>query len=161
MLKKSPSTILKALQQILNTSMLSEVFPIAWKHAIVAPIHKKGDFADKRHFDKLRLYPSGSSHNGGKHHRKDLLMGNCQRSCAEHSKMPNNNDLSKCKKTCYSIVTPSRQFRRLDRGLHRTTHSRSDHQLWPAMIWSGQNKQPKFANPLAIWSMYSTALAHH
>ena len=43
MLKKSPMAIMRTLEIIFNKSIISGHFPETWMHAIVTPVHKKGD----------------------------------------------------------------------------------------------------------------------
>lgn len=42
MLKKSPASIYTALTMILNNTLVSGMYPLQWKEALVVPIHKKG-----------------------------------------------------------------------------------------------------------------------
>ena len=42
---------------IINTSMVTKVFPTLWKHSIIIPIHKSGDIEEPTNFRPINLLP--------------------------------------------------------------------------------------------------------
>ena len=55
MLKKSPMAVMRALEIIFNKSIISGHFPETWKHAIVAPVHKKGGVFSPSNYRPISL----------------------------------------------------------------------------------------------------------
>ena len=56
-LKDSLPVTLSYITCIVNTSIVTGVFPTQWKHAIVVPIHKSGDVEDISNFRPISLLP--------------------------------------------------------------------------------------------------------
>ena len=42
---------------IINTSIVTKVFPKPWKHSIIIPIHKSGDIEEPTNFRRINLLP--------------------------------------------------------------------------------------------------------
>ena len=42
---------------IINTSIVTNVFPKPWKHSIIIPIHKSGDIEEPTNFRSINLLP--------------------------------------------------------------------------------------------------------
>ncbi len=42
---------------IINTSIVTDVFPAAWKHSLVIPLFKSGDISDQSNFRSISLLP--------------------------------------------------------------------------------------------------------
>ena len=40
---------------IINTSIVTKVFPKPWKHSIIIPIHKSGDIEERTNFRPINL----------------------------------------------------------------------------------------------------------
>ena len=56
--KDSLCVIIYYLTIILNTSIVTGVFPVSWKHALVVPVHKGGDTSDCSNYRPISLlYP--------------------------------------------------------------------------------------------------------
>ncbi len=45
------------ITSIINTSIVTDVFPTGWKHALVIPLFKSGDISDPRNFWPISLLP--------------------------------------------------------------------------------------------------------
>ena len=56
-LKDSLPVTLSYITCIVNTSIVTGVFPVQWKHAIVVPIHKSGDVEDISNVRPISLLP--------------------------------------------------------------------------------------------------------
>ena len=55
MLNKSPMAVMRALEIIFKKSIISGHFPETWKHAIVTPVHKKGDVFSPSNYRPISL----------------------------------------------------------------------------------------------------------
>ena len=54
-IKDSLCVIIQYLTIILNTSIVTGIFPISWKHALVVPVHKGGDTSDCSNYRPISL----------------------------------------------------------------------------------------------------------
>ena len=59
-IKDSLYVIAFYLTTIITTSIVTGTFPAAWKHALVVPLHKKGDPADTNNYRPISLLPTFS-----------------------------------------------------------------------------------------------------
>ena len=53
--KESPMVTIPYITLIINTSIVTKVFPNPWKHSIRIPIHKSGDIEEPTNFRPINL----------------------------------------------------------------------------------------------------------
>ena len=56
-IKKSLMVTIPYITLIINTSIVTNVFPKPWKHSIIMPIHKTGDIEEPANFRPINLLP--------------------------------------------------------------------------------------------------------
>ena len=66
-IKESLMVTIPNITLIINTSMVTKVFPKPWKHSIIIPIHKSGDIEEPTNFRIINLLPIPSKILGNSH----------------------------------------------------------------------------------------------
>ena len=56
-IKESQMVTIPYITLIINTSIVTKVFPKPWKHSIIIPIHKSGDIEEPINFRPINLLP--------------------------------------------------------------------------------------------------------
>ena len=56
-IKESLMVTIPYITLIINTSIVTKVFPKPWKHSIIIPIHKSGDIEEPTNFRPINLLP--------------------------------------------------------------------------------------------------------
>ena len=56
-IKESLMVTIPYIILIINTSMVTKVFPKPWKHSIIIPIHKSGDIEEPTNLIPINLLP--------------------------------------------------------------------------------------------------------
>ena len=56
-IKESLMVTIPYITLIINTSIVTKVYPKPWKHSIITPIHKSGDIEEPTNFRPIHLLP--------------------------------------------------------------------------------------------------------
>ena len=56
-IKESLMVTIPYITLIINTSIVTNLFPKPWKHSIIIPIHKSGDTEEPTNFRQINLLP--------------------------------------------------------------------------------------------------------